>query len=82
MFRPEPEIDTVYWRYDCVHHRTPRISLGIRFWGEATTDVTYRARSAEGSLASQRILQAVDVVDGHGELWMANAAGAVDPGDP
>jgi hypothetical protein len=37
------DIGTVYWRYDCVHYRTPRVSLGVRWSGEATTNVAYRA---------------------------------------
>jgi hypothetical protein len=46
------DIGTIYWRYDCVHYRTPRVSLGIQFWGEATTSVTYRA----GKLTRRRTL--------------------------
>jgi hypothetical protein len=38
------DIGTVYWRYDCVHYRSPEWSLGIRvFPTTATTVVTYRA---------------------------------------
>ena len=37
------DIGTIYWRYDCVHYRTPRVSLGVQWSGEATTKVTYRA---------------------------------------
>jgi len=46
------DIGTVYWRYDCVHYRTPRVSLGIEWWAEATTRVTYRA----GALTRRRTL--------------------------
>jgi hypothetical protein len=35
-------IGTVYWRYDCVHFRTPEWSLGVRMFDTATTTVTYR----------------------------------------
>ncbi len=37
------EVGTVYWRYDCVHYRSPEWSLGIGWDGEASTAVTYRA---------------------------------------
>jgi hypothetical protein len=37
-----PDIGTVYWRYDCVHFRTPEWSLGVRMFETATTTVTYR----------------------------------------
>jgi hypothetical protein len=47
-------VGTVYWRYDCVHYRSPEWSLGIRFGGEATTRVTYRA----GRLTLRRTLPA------------------------
>src|SRR5207245_11597649 len=33
------DIGTVYWRYDFVHYRTPRWSLGIRIFYTATTEV-------------------------------------------
>ena len=46
------DIGTVYWRYDCVHYRAPEWSLGVQFWGEATTRVTYRA----GRLTRRRTL--------------------------
>ena len=46
------DIGTVYWRYDCVHYRTPRVSLGIQFWGDATTRVRYSA----GALMRRRTL--------------------------
>jgi hypothetical protein len=46
------DIGTVYWRYDCVHYRTPRVSLGVQWSGEATTSVTYR----EGGLTRRRTL--------------------------
>jgi hypothetical protein len=46
------DIGTVYWRYDCVHCRTPRVSLGIQWWGEATTGVACRA----GALVRRRML--------------------------
>lgn len=45
-------IGTVYWRYDCVHYRTPRVSLGVQWSGEATTNVTYRA----GTLVRRRTM--------------------------
>jgi hypothetical protein len=45
-------IGTVYWRYDCVHFDSPEWSLGVRFQGEATTSVTYRA----GRLTRRRTL--------------------------
>jgi hypothetical protein len=38
------DIGTVYWRYDCVHFRSPEWSVGVRvFRDTATTSVTYRA---------------------------------------
>jgi hypothetical protein len=46
------DIGTVYWRYDCVHYRTPRVSLGVQWSGEATTGVTYRA----GTLVRRRTM--------------------------
>jgi len=46
------DIGTVYWRYDCVHFSGPEWSLGIRFRGEATTRVSYRA----GRLTRRRTL--------------------------
>jgi hypothetical protein len=46
-------IGTVYWRYDFVHYRTPRWSLGVRIFYTATTRVTYRA----GKLKQRRTLQ-------------------------
>jgi hypothetical protein len=46
------DIGTVYWRYDCVHYRTPRVSLGVQWSGEATTNVTYRA----GALLRRRAM--------------------------
>jgi hypothetical protein len=48
------DIGTVYWRYDCVHYRSPEWSLGIRFWGKATTTAVYRA----GRLTRRRTLPA------------------------
>ena len=47
------DIGTVYWRYDFVHYRTPRWSLGVRLFDTATTGVTYRA----GKLRQPRTLQ-------------------------
>jgi hypothetical protein len=47
------DIGTVYWRYDFVHYRTPRWSLGIRIFYTATTDVNFRA----GKLQLHRVLQ-------------------------
>ena len=47
------DIGTVYWRYDFVHYRTPRWSLGVRIFYTATTGVTYRA----GTLRIRRTLQ-------------------------
>ncbi len=48
------DIGTVYWRYDCVHFKTPEWSLGIRvFRDSATTSVTYRA----ARLTSHRTVQ-------------------------
>jgi hypothetical protein len=48
------DIGTVYWRYDCVHHRAPEWSLGIRvFDSAATTEVTFDA----GALTRHRTLQ-------------------------
>jgi hypothetical protein len=36
-------IGTVYWRYDCVHYRSPEWSLGVRVSrSSATASVTYR----------------------------------------
>jgi hypothetical protein len=52
------DIGTVYWRYDCVHYRTPRVSLGVQWSGEATTGVTFSA----GALMRRRSLPA-------GRLW-------------
>ena len=46
-------IGTVYWRYDFVHYRTPRWSLGVRIFYTATTGVTFRA----GKLKQRRTLQ-------------------------
>jgi hypothetical protein len=46
------EIGTVYWRYDCVHYRTARVSLGVHWSGQATTRVTYQA----GTLTRRRTL--------------------------
>jgi hypothetical protein len=46
-------IGTVYWRYDFVHYRTPRWSLGVRIFYTATTDVTFRA----GKMRLRRTLQ-------------------------
>jgi hypothetical protein len=37
------DIGTVYWRYDCVHFRSPEWSLGVRLFDTATTTLTYRA---------------------------------------
>ena len=52
------DVGTVYWRYDFVHYRTPRWSLGIRiFFNSATTGVTFRA----GNLRRQRTLQPQEV---------------------
>lgn len=45
-------IGTVYWRYDCAHYRQPEWSLGLRWDGDASTLVTYRA----GHLARHRWL--------------------------
>jgi len=47
------DIGTVYWRYDFVHYRTPRWSLGVRIFYTATTEVTFRA----GNLKLRRTLQ-------------------------
>ena len=47
------DIGTVYWRYDFVHYRTPRWSLGIRIFYTATTEVNFRA----GKLQLHRVLQ-------------------------
>lgn len=47
------DIGTVYWRYDYVHYRTPRWSLGVRIFYTATTAVTFRA----GHLRRHRTLQ-------------------------
>jgi len=47
------DIGTVYWRYDFVHYRTPRWSLGVRIFYTATTKVTYRA----GKLLQHRTMQ-------------------------
>jgi hypothetical protein len=47
------DIGTVYWRYDFVHYRTPRWSLGVRIFYTATTGVTFRA----GKLKLRRTLQ-------------------------
>lgn len=47
------DIGTVYWRYDFVHYRTPRWSLGVRIFYTATTAVTFRA----GKLRLHRTLQ-------------------------
>ena len=47
------DIGTVYWRYDFVHYRTARWSLGVRIFDTATTGVTYRA----GKLKQHRTLQ-------------------------
>ena len=42
-------IGTVYWRYDCVHFRSPEWSLGIRvFPTTATTSVARRAGKVVG----------------------------------
>jgi hypothetical protein len=48
------DVGTVYWRYDCVHYRSPAWSLGVQFSGEATTGVTYRA----GRITRRRTLSA------------------------
>ena len=29
-------VGNVYWRYDCVHYRSPEWSLGVGFTGAAT----------------------------------------------
>lgn len=43
------DIGTVYWRYDCVHFRSPEWSLGIRvFPTTATTSIRRRAGKALG----------------------------------
>jgi hypothetical protein len=47
------DVGTVYWRYDFVHYRTPRWSLGVRIFYTATTGVTFRA----GKLKLRRTLQ-------------------------
>lgn len=48
------DVGTVYWRYDFVHYRTPRWSLGVRmFFDTATTTVSYRA----GKFRLHRTLQ-------------------------
>ena len=48
---------TVYWRFDCVHARTPRWSLGIRIWRTtATTTVVFRA----GGQTMRRVVQPGD----------------------
>ena len=47
-------IGTVYWRYDCVHYRSPEWSLGIGSSGRATTWVTFRA----GRIVRRRTLPA------------------------
>ena len=52
------DVGTVYWRYDFVHYRTPRWSLGIRiFFNSATTGVSFRA----GNLRVRRALQPQEV---------------------
>ena len=47
------DIGTVYWRYDFVHYRTPRGSLGVRIVYTATTGVTFHA----GRLKQHRTMQ-------------------------
>ena len=47
------DIGTVYWRYDFVHYKTPRWSLGVRIFYTATTRVTFRA----GRMKQQRTMQ-------------------------
>jgi hypothetical protein len=48
------DVGTVYWRFDCVHARTPRLSLGIRIWQTvATTGVVFRT----GKITLRRTLQ-------------------------
>jgi hypothetical protein len=48
------DIGTLYWRYDCVHFRSPEWSLGIRvFRDTATTSVTYR----DAGLTRRRTVQ-------------------------
>jgi hypothetical protein len=47
------DIGTVYWRYDYVHYRTPRWSLGVRIFYTATTKVAFRA----GKLRQHRTMQ-------------------------
>ena len=45
-------VGTVYWRFDCVHYRSPEWSLGVGFNGAATTRFTYHA----GGLVRRRTL--------------------------
>jgi hypothetical protein len=47
------DIGTVYWRYDFVHYKTPRWSLGVRIFYTATTRVNFRA----GKLQLHRTMQ-------------------------
>jgi hypothetical protein len=47
------DIGTVYWRYDFVHYKTPRWSLGVRIFYTATTAVTFRA----GQMKQRRTMQ-------------------------
>jgi hypothetical protein len=42
------DIGTVYWRYDCVHFRTPEWSLGVQLFDTATTSVRYQAGEVKG----------------------------------
>jgi len=54
-------IGTVYWRYDCVHYRSPEWSLGIHvFRDTATTSATFRG----GNLRRRREIQ-----PGEPTLW-------------
>jgi hypothetical protein len=53
------DIGTVYWRYDCVHYRSPEWSLGVRVFADsATTGVTFRAET----LRRRHVLQPGDPV--------------------
>jgi hypothetical protein len=54
-------IGTVYWRYDCVHYRSPEWSLGIQvFRNTATTIANFRG----GNLRRRRTVQ-----PGEPTLW-------------
>jgi hypothetical protein len=72
-------IGTVYWRYDFVHYRTPRWSLGIRIFYTATTEVSFRA----GTLGLHRTLQPKQVAwfpFSNSRLQRLSAVQATEPG--